>query len=199
MAVIIVGGQTKDIGKTTLICNIITAFPDARWTAVKISNHPHIPRDCENLIKEAGWSIWQQNATGDHNDTARFLRSGVARSLLLQTDNSSLEQACASLNHELALARNVIVESASAAEFLHHDLLVILLDATREDFKDSLRRQLGRADAFVMRNPDLGVKEQIDPANQGPLFAAHSDRLDPRLASLLASKVGSLPQAARSG
>lgn len=199
MAVIIIAGQTKNVGKTTLVCNIIAAFPNVSWTAVKISNHPHIPQEARKLSEGSGWSIWQQNSPRDHNDTARFLGSGAACSLLVQSDNSSLEPACAALSHELASAKNVIVESASAAEFLHHDLLLILLDAAQDDFKASVKRQLDRADTFLLRNADLGVNAQIDRANQTPIFPAFPDRLDPRLVSLVAAKVGSLPQAARSG
>ena len=199
MAVIIVGGQTKHVGKTTLTCNIIAAFPSVGWIAVKISNHLHIPQDSKQLAEGDGWNIWEQNPTTDRNDTARFLRSGAARALLVQAENPSLESACACLNNELASAKNVIVESASAAELLHPDLLLILLDPSQDDFKVSAKQQLDRADGIVLRNSDLGNNEQVSPANQARMFTAFADRLDPRLRSLLEEKVGSLPQAARSG
>lgn len=199
MPVIMVGGQTKNVGKTTLICNIIAAFPNADWIAVKISNHLHIPQGSKQLARGDGWSTWEQNPTTDRNDTARFLRSGAARALLVQAENSSLEPACACLNNELASAKNVIVESASAAEWLHHDLLLILLDPSQDDFKVSAQRQLNVADGIVLRNSDLRVNEQISRASQARIFTAFSDRLDPRLMSWLGAKIGSLPQAARSG
>lgn len=199
MPVIMVGGQTKNVGKTTLICNIIAAFPNADWIAVKISNHLHIPQNSKQLARGDEWSIWEQNPTTDRNDTARFLRSGAARALLVQAENSLLEPACACLNNELASAKNVIVESASAAEWLHHDLLLILLDPSQDDFKVSAQQQLNVADGIVFRNSDLGVNEQISRASQARIFTAFSDRLDPRLMSLLGAKIGSLPQAARSG
>ena len=41
MAVIIVGGSGRNVGKTTLVCSLIAALPEYRWTAVKISAHEH--------------------------------------------------------------------------------------------------------------------------------------------------------------
>jgi molybdopterin-guanine dinucleotide biosynthesis protein len=190
MALIMVGGQAKNVGKTTLICNIIATFRGVRWTAVKISNHGHVPQDCEVVKEGAEWTIWRQNPTNDHSDTALFLRSGADRSLLVQTDNRSLREACASLGQEFSAAPVVIVESASAAEFLDYDLLLILLDAVQDDFKESTRQQLDCADAFLLRNSDLQSKERIDRVNQKPVFAAFRNSLDRGLVSMLAATLG---------
>jgi len=189
MAVVVVGGQTKNVGKTTLICNIIAAFPQVRWTAVKISNHAHAPQGCERVKAGAGWTIWQQSPTNDHTDTARFLRSGAERGLLiLHAGKPSLREACAGLALDCS-AGGVIVESASAAKFLDHDLLLMLLDTAREDLKESARRQFDRADAFLLRNPDLTLNAPMGRANQKPIFTALPDGLDRGLRSMLEAKL----------
>src|SRR5438270_2293725 len=121
MALILVGGQTKNIGKTTLICNIITAFRQFRWPAVKLSPHFHDPGDCELVAQDSGWSIWQQCSPERVSDTARFLDAGADRALLVQAEEQHLQEACAALKRECANA-NLIVESSSAAEFLDADL-----------------------------------------------------------------------------
>ena len=190
MALIVVGGQTKDIGKTTLICNIIEAFPRLRWTAVKITNHLHAPEDCEVVKKSAGWMICNQNSTQDQSDTTKFLRSGAARALLVQAKESYLEEACAFLRLELASAAAVIVESASAAECLAYDLLLLLLDPSRLDFKQSARQQLESADAFIIRSTNVEVPEGMSLPTK-PRFAAPSNHLDPALLSLLEAKLES--------
>src|SRR5690348_13981481 len=190
MALIMVGGQTKNVGKTTLICNIMAAFPRVRWTAVKISHHGHVPQDCEMVKEGAGWTLWQQSPTNDHSDTARFLKSGADRGLLVQTDNRSLREACASLEPEFSAATAVIVESSSAAEFFDHDLLLILLDAAQDDFKESTRQQLECADAFLVRNSDLGGKERIGRVNQKPVFSTFRSGLDRGLVSMIAAILG---------
>jgi len=190
MALIIVGGQAKNVGKTTLICNIISVFPDLQWTAVKVSNHHHITENCEVLNEGPGWRILQQNRGADHSDTARFLKSGATRALLVQADNHSLEEACVSLMQAIPAETAVIVESASAAEFLKHDLLLLLLDSEQSDFKSSAAEQLDRADAFVIRDSDSGVGQGVHGSRGKPVLRAFPNQLDPALFRMLETRLG---------
>ena len=41
MALIVIGGHSRNIGKTSVVCGIISAMPDKCWTAIKITPHPH--------------------------------------------------------------------------------------------------------------------------------------------------------------
>jgi hypothetical protein len=41
MAIIVVGGSNRGVGKTALVCGLIAALPDYRWAAVKITTHGH--------------------------------------------------------------------------------------------------------------------------------------------------------------
>ena len=197
MALIIVGGQAKNVGKTTLICNILSAFPDVKWTAVKVSNHRHATESCDLLGEASGWRILQQNLGADYGDTGRFLKSGAARALLVQTDDHSLKEACSLLLQEIAMADAVIVESASAAEFLRHDLLLLLLDSEKSDFKTSASEQLDRADAFVIRGADSGVGKGLHDGSAKPVFKAFPNHLDSALLRMLDARIKSSRQRAR--
>src|SRR5438045_9303030 len=122
MALIVVGGQTKNIGKTTLICNIIVALPQVKWTAVKITNHVHAPRHCEIFKESGGWTIWNQNPTKEESDTAKFLRSGADGALLVQGDAAALEEACAVLEAVLAAGAPGRDGPPSAVEYARSDV-----------------------------------------------------------------------------
>lgn len=61
--VIAVGGNSRKAGKTSVICALIRALPDAAWTAIKITPHAH------------------SGATG--GDTARFLAAGARKAMVL--------------------------------------------------------------------------------------------------------------------
>jgi hypothetical protein len=37
--VIVVGGHTRSIGKTQLVCDVISAFPQVKWIAGKITQY----------------------------------------------------------------------------------------------------------------------------------------------------------------
>ena len=41
MAIVVVGGSSRGVGKTALLCGLIAALPEFRWTAVKITTHDH--------------------------------------------------------------------------------------------------------------------------------------------------------------
>ncbi len=41
MAIIVVGGSNRGVGKTALVCGLIAALPEYRWNAVKITSHDH--------------------------------------------------------------------------------------------------------------------------------------------------------------
>ena len=53
MAIVVVGGQSRNVGKTSLVANLIKAVPERRWTAVKITQHEHdLPPDANYVIRE---------------------------------------------------------------------------------------------------------------------------------------------------
>ena len=82
--VIVVGGHTRSIGKTQLVCDVIAAFPDANWVAGKITQYGHgvcaqNGHDCDCAPDEHICAIdWEHDAqTG--TDSSRFLAVSATR------------------------------------------------------------------------------------------------------------------------
>jgi hypothetical protein len=161
---IVVGGHTRSIGKTQLVCDLIAALPSVNWLAGKITQYGHgvcatNGHDCDCAPTEHIVALdWESNfATG--TDSARFLQAGAARSFWLRTKQGYLAEGMPPLREALASAEqsvsgdsaNVIVESNSLLQFVKPSLYVTVLDTTRDDFKDSARLMLDRADVFVFR------------------------------------------------
>jgi molybdopterin-guanine dinucleotide biosynthesis protein len=161
---IVVGGHTRSIGKTQLVCDLIAALPSANWLAGKITQYGHgvcatNGHDCDCAPTEHIVALdWESNAaTG--TDSARFLQAGASRSFWLRTKQGYLAEGMPPLREALASAEqsissdgaNVIVESNSLLQFVKPSLYVTVLDTTRDDFKDSARQMLDRADVFVFR------------------------------------------------
>ncbi|MFL6439517.1 MAG: hypothetical protein ACJ71Q_18235 [Terriglobales bacterium] len=153
MALILVGGQAKNIGKTTLVCNIISAFRQFHWTAVKITAHLHQPEGCELLSQGLGWSVWEQHPIEARTDTGRFLSAGAERALLVRAEQEYLDEPCTMLEQQFS-ALNWIVESSSATTFLKPDLSLLIVDAARAEFKDSAQEQLASSDVLLLRGTD---------------------------------------------
>jgi len=162
--VIVVGGHTRSIGKTQLVCDVISAFRSANWIAGKITQYGHgvctqNGEHCDCAPAEHACAIrWEARAdTG--TDSARFLAAGARRSFWLRTKQGFLAEGLPLLRNVLEHATEVgvaelppvIVESNSLLQFLKPSLYFAVVDPAKEDFKDSARAVLDRADALVLR------------------------------------------------
>ncbi len=160
MALVVVGGHTRNIGKTSVVAGLIAAMPEMHWTAFKITQFGHgvcsangEPCDCETADHTIAISEERSGASG--TDSARYLAAGAARSFWVRTRQGQLAEAMPRLRKELANAENAIVESNSVLRFVRPDVFVSVLDADTEDFKESAKRYLDRADAIVVTGGEL--------------------------------------------
>jgi hypothetical protein len=171
---IVVGGHTRSIGKTQLVCDIISAFPGAAWVAGKITQYGHgvcaqNGEDCDCAPDEHVCAINWEKHHDTGTDSARFLAAGAQRSFWLRTKQGFLAEGLPLLREALREASGgaekmppVIVESNSLLQFLRPSLYFAVVDSAKEDFKDSARVALDRADAIVLRTGTLDP-ERADP------------------------------------
>ncbi len=159
MAIVVVGGHTRNIGKTSVMAGLIAALPEMRWTAMKITQFGHgvcsangEACDCETADHTV--AISEERAPSE-TDSGRYLAAGAVRSLWVRTRQGQLGEAMPRVRKEIAAAENVIVESNSVLRFLRPDLFVSVLDASTADFKESAKRYLDRADAVVVTGGEL--------------------------------------------
>jgi hypothetical protein len=171
--IVVVGGHTRSIGKTQLVCDIIAALPEANWIAGKITQYGHgvcaqNGQDCDCAPDEHVCAIsWERDANSG-TDSSRFLAAGAQRSFWLRTKQGFLAEGMPLLRKaldEIAEARlpesvadssaptNVILESNTLLQFLKPDLFLMVLHPGKADFKDSAQLQLDRASALVLREP----------------------------------------------
>lgn len=159
-----IGGHTRSIGKTQLVCDVISAFPDTNWIAGKITQYGHgvcaqKGENCDCAPTEhvcaLDWEIHPDSGT----DSSRFLAAGARRSFWLRTKQGYLAEGLPLLRAALDQVRansygllpDVIVESNSLLQFLKPSLYFAVVDPSKEDFKESARAALDRADALVLR------------------------------------------------
>ncbi len=161
MAIVVVGGHTRNIGKTSVVEGLIAALPELRWTAFKITQFGHgvcsangEPCDCETAEHTIAISEERDRASG--TDSSRYLAAGAVRSLWVRTRQGQLAEAMPRIRREMAAAENVILESNSVLRFLRPDVYISVLDPETADFKESARRYLDRADAIVTPAGELG-------------------------------------------
>ena len=155
MSTVVIGGHSRNLGKTSVVAGLIAALPEFQWTAVKITQFGHgvcsmNGESCDCATDEHTQAISEEKSRAGDSDTSRFLVAGAARSLWVRTKQGWLAEAMPDVRSRLAGAKNVIIESNSVMKFLRPDLYMPVLDFNTADFKDSAREFLDRADAVVL-------------------------------------------------
>lgn len=155
MAVVVVGGHSRNIGKTSIVAGLIRAIPEMHWTAFKVTQFGHgmcsangEPCDCETA--EHTVAVTEERNAASGTDSSRYLAAGAVRSLWVRTRVGDLVEAMPRIRKELERSENAIIESNSILRFLRPDLYLSVLDPTVADFKDSARLYLDRADAVLV-------------------------------------------------
>ena len=152
---LVVGGHSRNIGKTSAAAGIIAALPEARWTAVKITQHGHgvcsaAGEPCQCALDLAHPYALSEQHEPDSTDTGRFLAAGAVRSWWLRTAAGQLAYGLPSLRRIVDESENVLLESNSVLGFLRPELYLVVIDPAVADWKTSARRQVDRADAYLV-------------------------------------------------
>ena len=83
MAVVVVGGNSRNIGKTSVVAGLIARLPEMHWTAFKITQHGHHlcdgrSRGCDCIPPDAlPWNCTEETNRTSGKDSARFLYAGA--------------------------------------------------------------------------------------------------------------------------
>lgn len=167
---IVVGGHTRSIGKTQLVCDVIRAFPRTEWIAGKITQYGHgvcaqNGENCDCAPTDHVCALDWETRADTGTDSSRFLEAGAKRSFWLRTKQGYLAEGMPILRQALAeLAKGdgraengsltdaaLIVESNSLMQFVKPSLYFAVINPLKEDFKESAQLALDRAHALVLR------------------------------------------------
>ena len=179
MAIVVIGGHSRNVGKTSVVAGLISALRDFEWTAVKITQYGHgicsaNGEACDCVTDDHSWAISEERDRSSDSDTSRFLLAGATRSLWVRTEQGRLAEAMPALRGRIAGAGNVIVESNSVMKFLRPDLYLTVLNPATADFKNSAREFMDRADAVILHQT-TGTNAawqavSLKPVAQRPVF-----------------------------
>jgi hypothetical protein len=202
--VVVVGGHSRNIGKTGVMAGLIRGLRSLDWTAMKITQYGHgicslDGEPCGCAPTEHSFVLTEERDPRGRGDTCRFLAAGARRSLWLRVRQGQLAKASAALRRVVARGGWVMIESNSVLELIDPKLYIAVLDSSQRDFKSSARRFLDRADALVTIGSKLNVKKWpgLDPRllESKPRFAvAAGDGDSPELCRFVRQKLG-LPRA----
>jgi hypothetical protein len=157
---VVVGGQARKVGKTSVIAGLIRGVKMLAWTAVKISYHTdevdsQDVQAADGLPAHLDFLLSEESDAKGNGDTSLYLAAGARRALWLRARRDGLSQALPSLLEGLAGDEHVIVESNSLLGFLKPAVFLMVIDESGRDVKASARQFLACADAFVSVRPGL--------------------------------------------
>ena len=167
MAVVIIGGHSRSVGKTSVVAGLISALPQMNWTALKVTQYGHgiCSADgsaCDCSTDDHSWAVTEERDRSGESDTSRFLVAGAAKVYWVRTRQGMLAEAMPRIRHVISMAENVVFESNSLVKFIRPDLYISVLDFANPDFKASAREFLDRADALIVQNANLNSPAWTD-------------------------------------
>jgi hypothetical protein len=180
MPIVVIGGHSRSVGKTSVVVGLMHALPEFHWTALKITQYGHgicsaSGGTCDCATDDHSFAVTEEHDRSGDSDTSRFLAAGAAHSWWVRTAQGRLAEAMPHVRQILAEAENAIVESNSILRFLKPDLYLTVLDPHTNDFKTSAQTFLDRADAVLLHgagNFDHSWdRVSLQPVKDRPLFA----------------------------
>jgi molybdopterin-guanine dinucleotide biosynthesis protein len=184
MAIVVIGGHSRSVGKTSVVAELVAALRDHDWTAVKITQYGHgvcsangAPCDCATA--DHAWAISEEKDCSGESDTSRYLRAGAARALWVRTEQGRLAEAMPALRKRLEKSQSVILESNSVLKFLKPDLYLTVLDPDTADFKTSAREYLDRAAAVILHERSGNGKSAWEGVSLKPVAGRPVFRIAP--------------------
>jgi hypothetical protein len=185
MAIVVIGGHSRSVGKTSVVAGLIAALPAYHWTALKITQYGHgvcslNGESCHCATDDHSWAISEEKDRSGESDTSRFLVAGAVRAWWVRTEQGRLAEAIPSIRRKLAESENAILESNSILKFVRPDLYLTVLDPATADFKRSAQEFLDQAGAVILHTvqEEDGSKAawaniSLKPVANRPIFHIH--------------------------
>jgi molybdopterin-guanine dinucleotide biosynthesis protein len=156
-AIIAVSGFSSEVGKTTLMCDLLRAFPG--WEAIKVTRghyrscgrDPHACCVSDLLSDEPVVRSGRDQNYAPGKDTGRFWDAGASNVHWVIVTDAQVEQG---IREALArvTAPGVFIEGNSILDFIQGDFALMVSRASGEQIKGSARRAISHASAIYLSN-----------------------------------------------
>lgn len=146
---VIIAGTARNVGKTTLVCQLIESFSDRNIIALKFItlkkngfNHSH-HQDVDTF------RLTEEKALDSEKDTVKMLKSGAQRSFMLVSLEKSIPEALDAFLATIDDNDLIIVESATLRKYLKPVAFIIVDRKDAEDRKLYIPELIPLADHLI--------------------------------------------------
>src|SRR5438445_13461277 len=99
MAIIVIGGHSRSVGKTSVVAGLIAALPAYNWTAFKVTQYGHgicsrSGQACDCAVADHSWAISEEKDRSGESDSSRFLVAGATRAWWVRTEQGGWQRRC---------------------------------------------------------------------------------------------------------
>jgi len=144
------------VGKTTLVCNIISENKENDIYAIKISPHFHkLTKTDKIIIQTDNYIIIEETNTNTKKDSAKMLKSGAKTVYYIQSTDKYLPQVFNEIKNLIPENSNIIIESGGARNIFKPNLFLMLKSADNSQIKIKSAKLLSLADKIVTYNNNV--------------------------------------------
>jgi len=163
---VLIGGNSRNSGKTTMACNIISAL-SATHEIIGLKVTAIRPGEDEfhgnhDVVESADFSVFEELNATTPKDTSNMLRAGAHRVFYIRVNEKFIEKA---LLHFLSTYINkqiIVCESRSLRRFVHPGLFLMMMRLPEEGkTKKDMDTFLSLADKVFYFDENQDVKNQF--------------------------------------
>ena len=175
-AIVAISGFSSEVGKTTLMCDLLRAFPS--WEAIKVTRGHYRscgkdPKACcvsDLLDDEPVVRSGREQNYESGKDTGRYWDAGATNVHWVIVTDAQVEHGIKQAIERVA-APGVFIEGNSILDFMQADFVLMVSRASGGKIKSSARRALSRASAIYLSNL---TEEGTDERNKFALWRKQS-------------------------
>ena len=165
---ILIGGNSRNCGKTTLACNIIGKLAKSheviglKVTAMRPGeDHLHGNHDIEN---SSDFTIFEELDPLTHKDTSRMLQSGAKRVFYIQALDESIENRLLDFISKYSNKQPIVCESRSLRRLIKPSLFLMMIRVTEQGtIKHNMQSFLPLANkVFDLAKDENEMKQFVD-------------------------------------
>ena len=164
---VMIGGNSRNAGKTTLACNIIRKLSSTNEvTALKVTSIRPGESDMHGNHSDekfSGYSITEEFNRDLLKDTSAMLKAGASRAFYIRAEDTFAEQAIHSFLADYNFNQPLVCESRSLRRVLIPGLFLIMMRNPANGSAKDISEYIGQADkVFTFGNEQLALNNFID-------------------------------------
>lgn len=162
--ILVIGATSRNLGKTTLVCQMIRRFSNNRITALKIKTLRDGDQEFHGRgsFLEVPFLVRDESETGGLNDSALYKAAGAAQVIYIKSKIEFLEEAFQKALEMIPENHLLIIESNSIVELINPGIYILIKGLDPDTYKPSSLTTEKSADIILSSD---GRNFSEDPAH----------------------------------